>query len=45
MFGGTGTVAVVSVKNNRNFIHLDISKEYNETARKRLGDVREGMEL
>ena len=39
MFGGTGTVAVVSSKNNRNFIHLDISEEYNKTARKRLKEV------
>lgn len=36
MFGGTGTVAVVSHKNNRNFIHIDISKEYCETAKGRL---------
>ena len=28
MFGGTGTVASVASKNNRNFIHIDISEEY-----------------
>ncbi|MCK5149834.1 site-specific DNA-methyltransferase [Candidatus Pacearchaeota archaeon] len=43
MFGGTGTVAVVSTKNNRNFIHLDISEEYNKTAKKRLSDVKNNI--
>jgi len=43
MFGGTGTVAVVSSKNNRNFIHIDISKEYCKTASDRLKDVKEKM--
>lgn len=33
MFGGTGTVAIVSAKNNRKFIPLDISEEYNKTAK------------
>ena len=41
MFGGTGTVAAVSAKNNRDFIHLDISEEYNKTAKKRLIKVKE----
>lgn len=36
MFGGTGTVAVVSAKTGRNFIHIDISEEYNKTAKNRL---------
>jgi len=36
MFGGTGTVAAVAKKTGRNFIHIDISKEYNETAKIRL---------
>lgn len=36
MFGGTGTVAVVSRKTGRKFIHIDISKEYNNTAKERL---------
>jgi len=36
MFGGTGTVAVVSAKNGRNFIHIDISEEYNKIAKNRL---------
>lgn len=40
MFGGTGTVAVVALKNDRNFIHIDISKEYCETAKKRLQKVK-----
>jgi len=36
MFGGTGTVAAVSYKTGRKFIHIDISKEYNNTAKNRL---------
>ena len=35
-FGGTGTVAAVAAKTDRNFIHLDTSLEYNEIARKRI---------
>lgn len=40
MFGGTGTVAVVSHKNNRKFIHIDVSKEYCKTAQDRLDSVK-----
>ncbi len=36
MFGGTGTVAVVSHKTDRNSIHIDISNEYCKTAKERL---------
>ncbi|MBI5123621.1 transcriptional repressor LexA [Candidatus Roizmanbacteria bacterium] len=36
MFGGTGTVAVVSYKTKRHFIHIDISNEYNKVAQERL---------
>ena len=36
MFGGTGTVAYVAKKNHRNYIHIDISEEYCDTAKKRL---------
>ncbi len=36
MFGGTGTVALVSSKNDRNFIHIDLSEEYCRTAEKRI---------
>lgn len=36
MFGGTGTVAVVSAVTGRNFIHIDISEEYCKVARTRL---------
>jgi len=43
MFGGTGTVAVVSHKTGRNFIHIDISKEYCETAKERLRKVKEEL--
>jgi DNA modification methylase len=38
MFGGTGTVAYVAMKNHRKFIHIDISKEYCSIAMKRLTD-------
>jgi len=41
MFGGTGTVAAVSYKTGRKFIHIDISKEYNNTARERLKKAKE----
>lgn len=40
MFGGTGTVAVVSHKNDRKFIHIDISKEYCKTAKDRLDKIK-----
>ncbi len=36
MFGGTGTVAYVAMKNDRQFVHIDICKEYCEIALKRL---------
>jgi DNA modification methylase len=36
MFGGTGTVAYVALKLGRQFVHIDISKEYCEIALKRL---------
>jgi len=38
MFGGTGTVAYVAMKNERKFVHIDVSKEYCEIALKRLAD-------
>lgn len=40
MFGGTGTVAVVSQKTGRNFIHIDISPEYCKTAEGRLAKAK-----
>ncbi len=40
MFGGTGTVAVVSQKTGRNFIHIDISPEYCKTAESRLAKAK-----
>jgi len=43
MFGGTGTVAVVSQKTGRKFIHIDISKEYNNTAKERLRKASEEL--
>jgi site-specific DNA-methyltransferase (adenine-specific) len=45
MFGGTGTVAVVCQKNNRNFIHIDISPQYCETARQRVEVAKVVIEL
>ena len=43
MFGGTGTVAVVAKKTGRNFIHIDISKEYCKVAAKRLSLAKEKL--
>lgn len=43
MFGGTGTVPVVCLKNGRKFIHIDVSKEYNETAKRRLEKTKGEM--
>jgi site-specific DNA-methyltransferase (adenine-specific) len=38
MFGGTGTVALTAAKTKRQYLHIDISEEYNEIARRRLAD-------
>lgn len=38
-FGGSGTTAKMALKNGRQFIHIDISEEYNEIARKRIEGV------
>ncbi|MBS3166345.1 site-specific DNA-methyltransferase [Candidatus Woesearchaeota archaeon] len=43
MFGGTGTVAAVAKKNNRNFVHIDISKEYCKVAENRLNLTKEKL--
>ncbi len=43
MFGGTGTVAAVAKKNDRNFVHIDISEEYCKIAEKRLTIKKEGL--
>lgn len=45
MFGGTGTVAVISYKTGRRFIHIDISEEYCKTAAKRLKEAASQIEL
>lgn len=39
MFLGSGTTGVASVKNNRNFIGIDISEEYCEIAKERIEDI------
>jgi DNA modification methylase len=36
IFGGSGTTAKMAKLNRRNFIHIDVSEEYNEIARKRI---------
>lgn len=36
MFGGTGTVAVIAERTNRNFVHIDISPQYCKVASDRL---------
>lgn len=43
MFGGTGTVAAVAAKTGRNFIHIDVSKEYCKTTKERLKKAKEEM--
>lgn len=43
MFGGTGTIAVVSQKTGRNFIHIDISPEYCKIAENRLAKVKDEL--
>ena len=43
MFGGTGTVSSVAYKTGRHSIHIDISKEYCETAKNRLQKAKEEM--
>jgi site-specific DNA-methyltransferase (adenine-specific) len=45
MFGGTGTVAVVAYKDERHFIHIDISEEYNKIAQARLDKVKSQQKL
>jgi len=45
MFGGTGTVAVVSHKTGRHFIHIDISEQYNKVAKERLEVIRRQLTL
>lgn len=39
MFGGTGTVAVVATKTGRHFLHMDISEEYCNVAKRRIENV------
>jgi site-specific DNA-methyltransferase (adenine-specific) len=35
-FGGSGTVAKMAKKNGRHFVHIDVSDEYCEIARRRV---------
>jgi DNA modification methylase len=43
IFGGSGTTAKMALKNGRQFIHIDISEEYNEIARKRILPFEEAL--
>ena len=43
MFGGTGTVAAVAKKNDRNYIYIDLSKEYCKVTEKRLKSAKEKL--
>lgn len=43
MFGGTGTVATVARNTNRNFVHIDLSKEYCKIAERRLVNSKEKL--
>lgn len=38
-FGGSGTTAKMAVLNGRNYLHVDVSKEYNSIARVRVARV------
>lgn len=38
-FGGSGTTAKMALLNNRKFIHIDCSEEYNEIAKERIKDL------
>src|SRR5699024_9549189 len=38
-FGGSGTTAKMSALNDRDFIYIDISDEYTELARRRVGEA------
>ena len=40
IFGGSGTTAKMALLNNRKFIHIDISEEYNNIARERIKDLQ-----
>lgn len=40
-FGGSGTTAKMAKLNGRDFIHIDVSEEYNDIARRRITDVTE----
>jgi site-specific DNA-methyltransferase (adenine-specific) len=40
MFMGSGTTAVVALKNNRSYVGIEMSNEYMEIANKRIDDLR-----
>lgn len=39
-FGGSGTTAKMAMKNSRDFIHIDVSEEYNDIARERINSLK-----
>jgi len=39
-FGGSGTTAKMAMLNGRDYVHIDISEEYNDIARQRLTDAK-----
>lgn len=42
-FGGSGTTAKMALLNDRNYLHLDVSDEYNDIARQRVSDAIEEL--
>jgi site-specific DNA-methyltransferase (adenine-specific) len=45
MFGGTGTVALVAYKTSRNYMHIDLSKEYCKVAEQRINEIKDQKKL
>lgn len=45
MFGGTGTVAVVAVKTERNYLHIDISPQYCKVSKDRVDKELKQLKL
>jgi DNA modification methylase len=44
-FNGSGTTGIVSIKNNRNYIGIDLNKTYIEMSEKRIGVAQQQMRL
>ena len=39
IFNGVGNTGIAAIKNNRNYIGIDLSKDYIEITRKRLSEI------